>query len=1322
MRRAFKISVWTLAGAAALLLLLTGSLFIAGNTDNGRAMIENLTRRLTDGHVSLSGLAGSFPRHMVLARLQLSDDRGVWLTADRVTVSWTPLALLAGRIQVESLHAADVDMERLPISSAHPSSEPPSIPPIDVGTLSADVVKLGPELAGQTAILQVHGNFHLRSATDMIIDAAAQRMNGEGDYELKLRFDSRRMDAALKLREPAGGPLENILQLPGLGALAATVNLNGLRTAERLELSVDAGPFHGRAQGVMNLADLSADLDFSVDSPAVAPRSDLSWKRASVHGRWHGSIKEPRADAHVEVDELRLPAGTQLASLNADLNAEAGSATLHAVIAGLRIPGPEPQLLQNSPLTVDASMRLEEATRPLELSASHRLFSLHASAVTTPAAGDQRTAALELRLPNLGELAALGGQNLRGTALVKAQLRSDGAVTHITADAGAELAVGKEIWSASVGDRATLQLSATVSDKSVVVENLRFAGRAVSLAASGELSHDPQTLQVRWSIAASDLKTWSPSLAGTLTGSGTMDGPLTDLSAAANLNSALSVRGSPSGPLSATVTLRDLPSAPSGTLVAQGTLDAAPLHVDVALQRSQAGTVHALIRRVDWKSAHADGDITVSGSTGQSHGHVRMQMARLADLKQLLGLDVAGSVTGNVVLRPEQGKTYANLSLDARDLSAGPFTGSAQLSADGVADALGFKLDLQTPHLYGGAARLSAKGSVNADARVITVAGAAANYHGLDVSLLAPAKIALRNGVSIDELKLGAQQAVLDFKGEVSPALDLEVSLHQVKPGLVNVFVPGLLESGTIEAGAQLQGSAAAPTGRVSVAATDIRLSDDAAFGLPSLDLNATARLLGDSAQIDASLVAGSGSKLAVAGRAPLGADGALDLKIKGALDVGIINPLLEARGQRAAGDLQVDATVAGTMAEPRIGGTMNLAKGSIRDYGRGLSLTDITAAIVGSEGTLQIKNMTATAAPGTVSVTGTVGVMQPKVPVDLKIKADNAQPIVSKLVTANLNAELHVSGTARERLDIAGTVHLNRTLIGIPNSLPPNVAVLDVRRRGKKAVPLAPAKPLVIGLDVSVNAPQQVLVQGRGLDAEVGGDLHVSGTTDEPFVSGGFELQRGTFSLAGSKLNFNAGGGVSFNGAGLKNRIDPTLDFTAQTSIKGGTAKLAISGFADAPQFEFTSTPPLPQDDILALLLFGAPAQQLSGLQLAQIGAALATLSGVGGDTSLNPLVKLQKSLGLDRLSVGAGTTNTATGPENSGASIEAGRYVTKRVYIVAKQSTTGTSQLEADVDLTKHLKLQTRLGNGSSSSVIGVTPDNDPGSSVGLSYQIEY
>ncbi|HEX9403828.1 MAG TPA: translocation/assembly module TamB domain-containing protein, partial [Steroidobacteraceae bacterium] len=503
---------------------------------------------------------------------------------------------------------------------------------------------------------------------------------------------------------------------------------------------------------------------------------------------------------------------------------------------------------------------------------------------------------------------------------------------------------------------------------------------------------------------------------------------------------------------------------------------------------------------------------------------------------------------------------------------------------------------------------------------------------------------------------------------------------------------------------------------------TGLAFADDAALGLPPLDIHATAQLAADTADIDAGLVAGTASRLSVAGRAPLAADGALDLKISGHVDVGMLNSLLEARGQHAAGVLEVDATVAGSVAAPKIDGTVNLTKGSVRDYARGVNLTDITAAIVGSEGTLQIKSLTASAAPGTISMTGKIGVLQAGVPLDLNIKANNAQPVASKLVTANLNADLRVSGTARQRLDVAGTVHLNRTLIGIPNSLPPDVAVLDVRRRGKP-VPVR-EKQLVIGLDVKVQAPQEFLVQGRGLDAEMGGELHLGGTTDSLLVSGGFDLQRGSFALSGNKLSFTTGR-VSFNGAGLKNKIDPTLDFTAQTTITDTTATLHITGFADAPQFEFTSSPAKPQDEIMALLLFGAPAAQLSALQLAQVGAALASLSGVGGDGGLNPLVKLQKSLGLDRLSVGAGTSNiptaTGSGTQNTGASIAAGRYISKRVYVEAKQSTTGTSQLEADVDLTKHLKLQTRFGNGTG-SVVGTSPENDPGSSVGLSYQFEY
>src|ERR1700722_14246360 len=131
MRRALKISAWIVGSLALLMFLAVGALFVAGNTGSGRAMIETLTRRLTSGHVSLSGLAGSFPGQLTLERLELRDDRGVWLTGERVALRWSPAALLARRIQVETLHAAAVDMSRLPESSPNTRNEPVSIPRID---------------------------------------------------------------------------------------------------------------------------------------------------------------------------------------------------------------------------------------------------------------------------------------------------------------------------------------------------------------------------------------------------------------------------------------------------------------------------------------------------------------------------------------------------------------------------------------------------------------------------------------------------------------------------------------------------------------------------------------------------------------------------------------------------------------------------------------------------------------------------------------------------------------------------------------------------------------------------------------------------------------------------------------------------------------------------------------------------------------------------------------------------------------------------------------------------------------------------------------
>ena len=1312
MRRSVKILAWTLGGLVLLLMLVIGTVLIVGNTSAGRVQIENLVARLTGGNVRLSGLAGSFPSHLTLEELQLRDAAGVWLTANKIELDWTPWSYLEGRLQIDRLQVASIDMERLPQSSSTTTSHgEPSIPRIDVAQASLNVVHLGAKLAGAPASLAANGSAHLRSVSDMLFDASARRIDGDGQYELHLHFDAQRMDGALKLHEPANGPLENILSLPGLGALEATLNLGGLRSAERLDLSLQAGELKGHAEGSLNLNELSADLAFAFESAAVSPRPDLGWDRGVLRGRWLGSLRSLNADGHLEVTRLRVPGQLQAAALTADVAAVQGKADLHAMIQGLRIPGSQPKLLEADPVKIDASVRLDDPARRVELTASHRLFGLKGQAVT---AGEQG-AALELRLPNLAPFAAYAAQDLRGSAVINAQLAGYPATTRVKLDANATLTPGTQVWAAAVGDRARFEFSGAFKDDVLSIEDAKLSGRALLLSARGSVGG--RGIDGRWDLSLPDLSVVSAVLAGNLKGSGSVQGPLTALAADAKFSSTLSVRGSPSGDLAADVKVRGLPSAPNGTLTAKGSLDGAPLDLDVSMERNAERVIRAVIHQATWKSAHAEGDLNLTTDKQELHGLLTVSVAQLQDLQRLLGLEIAGSLTGNLALQPDGQRTRARLEVDAKDLTLSGLAGSVHLAGEGFTDSFAFKAGVDLPKLNGVAVTLGASGNFNLDAQEISVASALGSYSGQEIRLLEPTRIYFGNGIAVDQLKVGAQKAELDVQGQFSPSLALRASLRQVQPALVNVFLPNLLAAGVIEAHADLHGSFKAPTGEIAVNALGVQSADDAALGLPPANIHITAGLRGHTADIDARLDAGSASQLTALGQAPLAADGDVDMKINGRADVGLMNAFLEARGQHASGQLEINATVTGTVAAPQITGALDLKNGKINDYVRGISLTDIAAQVVGNEGTLQIKSFTAAAAPGTVSMSGSVGVLQKGIPVDLQITARNAQPLVSKLITSNLNADLTIKGTARERIDVAGSMHLNRTLIGIPNGLPLNVAVLDVRRRGTKA-PRVREKPLIIGLNVAVQAPDEVLVQGRGLDARMRGDLQIGGTTDSPYVSGGFDLERGTFSLATGRLNFTEGR-VSFNGAGLQNKIDPTLDFTASAVIGDTTATMHITGLADAPVFDFSSSPSKPQDEIMALLLFGAPTQQLTPLQLAQVGAALASMSGVGGSNSLNPLVKIQKSLGLDRLSIGAGATNPQTG-QDSGASIEAGRYVSKRVYIEAKQSTAGTSQVEADVDLTKHLRLQTRLGNGT--AVQGTTPDNDPGTSIGLIYRFEY
>jgi translocation and assembly module TamB len=405
-----------------------------------------------------------------------------------------------------------------------------------------------------------------------------------------------------------------------------------------------------------------------------------------------------------------------------------------------------------------------------------------------------------------------------------------------------------------------------------------------------------------------------------------------------------------------------------------------------------------------------------------------------------------------------------------------------------------------------------------------------------------------------------------------------------------------------------------------------------------------------------------------------------------------------------------MDAT--GSMTAPRLAGTASLTGAEFQDYSQGLRLHDIAAEIRADGTLLRIERFQAVAGPGTVSGTGTVDTGQPGWPVTMTISANNARPIASDMVTASLSGDLKLTGRLRQAMIVAGKLTVPRAEINIPDSFPPEVRTLNVRRRGEKPPPPAPATTS-LALDLSVSTTGPVIVRGHGIDADLGGTLQLTGSTGAPQIGGGFEMRRGTLTVAGQVLDFTTGK-VSFDGSALHNRLDPTLNFVAQTASGGVTATLTVSGYASSPKIALSSSPQLPQDEVLAHLLFQQSAKQLTPLQLAQIAQALTALSGISN--GFDPVASIRGGLGLDRLAVSGGSGVT------TGTTVEAGKYVSHNIYVGARQGLSGGTQAQVQVDLTRTLKAQATISTGTSATATQGSASQDNGSSIGLSYQFEY
>jgi translocation and assembly module TamB len=449
----------------------------------------------------------------------------------------------------------------------------------------------------------------------------------------------------------------------------------------------------------------------------------------------------------------------------------------------------------------------------------------------------------------------------------------------------------------------------------------------------------------------------------------------------------------------------------------------------------------------------------------------------------------------------------------------------------------------------------------------------------------------------------------------------------------------------------------------------DARLQSARARGSPAaigLDGTLKARISGDSLILDAAVANGQGLKananlvlpaetsaspfrIAIARTRPMHGTFFADGEVKPLWD------LLVGGERTLSGHVHTEGSLGGSIADPTAVGTASVQGGQFNDGSTGLALRDVVLKASFAHAAIDVTQATGSDGHGgTLGGSGRISLARNGVS-SFRLDLKGFRLIDNEQATASATGSATIDRDAAGKVRLSGALTIDRADVAANPPAPTGVVTIDVIEKNRPADldhALGPARKLDAGwaLDVTLKAPRRIFLRGRGLDLELSLDAHVGGTTGHPNLTGVARVVRGDYDFAGKRFTFDNRGVVYLSTRPEEIR----LDLSATRDDPALTATVQIRGTAAKPEIALTSTPVLPNDEVLSQVLFGRSASQLSTLEAAQLASALSALSGNGG---FDVVGNLRTFARLDRLALG--------GDEASGVTVSGGKYLTETVYL---------------------------------------------------------
>ncbi|EJF85118.1 translocation/assembly module TamB domain-containing protein [Candidatus Bartonella washoeensis] len=567
-------------------------------------------------------------------------------------------------------------------------------------------------------------------------------------------------------------------------------------------------------------------------------------------------------------------------------------------------------------------------------------------------------------------------------------------------------------------------------------------------------------------------------------------------------------------------------------------------------------------------------------------------------------------------------------------------------------------------------------------------------------------------GQTVDQIvtlngELTGEELQAQVQGTVSLGknkFDLHVNLQNLPAHLANGFIEKQALGGIVTGKVDIGGTLKDPSAYFELASQNLTVTTHK--GLASINMTARGSYEKSTFHIERVTMNGyTGLDLFISGPIPLGGSG-VGLKIKGTMPLGFFDPFLAERGAYAKGSAKINATLNGALSQPQFVGNFSVINGHFFDSQTNLELHNITI-----EGKLNGDRITIEQASASSSGGGSLsasGHITNDLQTDLVVHLDHANYNDGSMILATLSGKMTMMGHFTSDLVIGGDITVEKAEVFVPDHFQ-NAKFLDIKNKNltkpiQKTLERADVKNYsqnrsvsqesssVVKLNMRITAHNQLFVRGRGLDTELGGRINLMGPLHDVHPVGEFRMIRGRFDILSQRLNFDQGQ-ASFSG-----NLNPTVYFMTNNNSGDIRVTVTVSGTIDNLDVNFSSQPSLPQDEVLARLIFNRSLNELSPFQIAQLAAAAAELAGAANTSLLNAL---RTKIGLDDLDVIV--------DEKGNTGLRVGRYIHNNVYLGFEAGSDGTTKGTINLDISRHLKAKGAIGN-------------EKNSSVGLFYERDY